>query len=215
MTIYHTDYYVYAYMRKDGTPYYIGKGRRNRAFKKHNVVIPSDRYLVIVESNLTEIGALAIERRLIRWYGRKDNETGILRNLTDGGEGGSGYIVTKETKEKLSKKNSGKNNPFYGKKHTQETIEKNIAAHKGKIHTEETKRKMSESAKNFLSTKEARKKRAETTKKMWKNPEFREKITKRRLGVKRGPYKGRQEYSKQHHKTISSIQITPQEVEQP
>jgi hypothetical protein len=35
------------------------------------------------------------------------------------------------------------------------------------------------------------------------NKELKEKITKTRLGIKRGPYKGRKEYSKQHHKTIS------------
>jgi hypothetical protein len=95
-------YYVYQYVRSDGTPYYIGKGTGRRAWGKHsNISIPKDKSkIVIVKDMLTEKEAHELEKSLISEYGRKDLGTGILRNLTDGGEGKSGWIAPEEFKQK-------------------------------------------------------------------------------------------------------------------
>ena len=108
-------YYIYAYLRKDGTPYYIGKGKDNRAWKKGKGEInpPKDKNkIIIMENNLSEIGSLSLERFYIRWYGRIDLATGILRNKTDGGEGASGHKGNRNPRpknicEKISKSKTG------------------------------------------------------------------------------------------------------------
>jgi hypothetical protein len=105
-------YYVYAYMREDGTPYYIGKGCDRRAWEQHRVGgkgvhTPTDyKRIVLLHEDLTEVDAFSLEIELIEKYGRQDLGTGILKNRTNGGEGSSG--TSPETNWKKGSSRRGK-----------------------------------------------------------------------------------------------------------
>jgi hypothetical protein len=151
-------YYTYAYLREDKTPYYIGKGKGNRIYKKGTGEInpPKDKSRIIyLKQNLTEEEAFRHEIYMIAVFGRKDLGTGILRNGTDGGEGNSGWVPSEETKKRMSK--SGKVKIF-----SEEHRRKMSASGKDRIFSEEHRRKMSEAKKG--NTNSLGKTRSEETK---------------------------------------------------
>ena len=107
-------FYTYAYLREDRTPYYIGKGKGNRAFIKNRKGAKSPKditRIIFLKQNITEEEAFKHEKYMIDVFGRKDLGTGILHNRTDGGEGSSGAIRTEKWKrniikaDEISKKN--------------------------------------------------------------------------------------------------------------
>ena len=91
-----SEFYVYAYLREDGSPYYIGKGKGERAYKPHeSVQRPPKERIKILLGDLSEEDAFDFEIKLIELYGRQNNNTGCLRNRTDGGEGNTGVVNVK------------------------------------------------------------------------------------------------------------------------
>jgi hypothetical protein len=135
------DFYTYAYLRKDGTPYYIGKGKGYRAFYKNKgqVKVPPEDRILFLKKNLTEEEAFKHEIYMIAVLGRKDLGTGILRNLTDGGEGTSGWVPSAEYREKHRKSSTGR-------KHSAESRRKRSEKLRGRIFSEDHLEKMRQNA---------------------------------------------------------------------
>jgi hypothetical protein len=131
--------------------YEIKKSRRNIVWSR--ITSKSEIEVEIMLDGLTWDEACEKEIEFIKLYGRLDLGNGILSNLTDGGDGTLGIIVSEEKRKKSSERHSGKNNPMYGKSHPKELIEqirlKNIGRvswNKGKtgIYSDSQLKKMSE-----------------------------------------------------------------------
>lgn len=173
MTLSRGTFYTYLWLRSDGTPYYVGKGKwrghrfvgQERAFRKG--CPPASQ--IIVESHESQADAFFAESFLIGFYGRIDLGTGCLRNRTNGGEGLAGLLRSATHKSRisaaLSRRKSGnpvkhydpirhsqlmtgEGNPLYGVKRSfDETWRAKLSAGKtGRTISEETRARMKASA---------------------------------------------------------------------
>lgn len=167
-------YFVYELRDSRNTlPFYVGKSNRESRPLDHireaitessgnklktntiNKIIRDDASIVInfVFWSIHEKDTLAEEQRLIKFYGRRDIGTGPLVNLTDGGEGTSGYTHSNESKEKIS--NALRTRSIDVRKKAADKLKGKPSGMTGKKHTDETKITISTSVQNSESFKEA------------------------------------------------------------
>ncbi len=113
--------YLYKHIRLDKNEvFYVGIGLKDtnnfkRAYEKTGrnnfweKVIKLTQYKVeIIHEGISWEDACKKEIEYIKFHGRRNLSTGTLVNLTDGGEGSSGAIVSDEVKLKLQKINKCK-----------------------------------------------------------------------------------------------------------
>ena len=115
--------YKYDDLEFDHEPIYVGKGNNNRPkrhmwlYTRHSTrfyskikAIKNDGLEPIIKvyvCNLSEVESFKLESEIIKKIGRIEND-GPLTNLSDGGEGQSGYKFSEEGKLKMSQSRLGK-----------------------------------------------------------------------------------------------------------
>lgn len=149
-------------------PFYVGKGHDKRAWihltpheddpNKHKTrkikkALRQGKQILVefIKTDLCEDDAFMWEVFWIAEYGRRDLGYGPLTNMTDGGEGRSGSKASIETRQKMSKSQSGINSSQYGIQRSEDVRKRMSEAQKGKKQSEETKAKRTQKlSKNWL-----------------------------------------------------------------
>lgn len=198
--------YVYRDPSRGMEPFYVGKGKGNRAryHQGRSDKSPMTHRIQLMKRNgiepdieiigaINEDHAFFMESCLIEMLGRRDLKTGALLNLTDGGDGASGLVHSPSTKAKISAASMNM---------SPETLAKKSASQKGKRHSDESRAKMSIAQRNRspetidkISTShkgkkaspEARAKMSAAAKIRKASPETRAKISSSKKGKRRSP----------------------------
>jgi hypothetical protein len=172
--------YIYRHIRLDkNEPFYIGIGtdsKYQRAYSKQSrnifwnrVVSKTDYEVEILLDNLTKDEAKIKEIEFIALYGKKIDKTGILTNISDGGDGNSGGKHTEEAKRKIGEANKYKDYSKFDRSYMQ------TKEYKEMVSKMNTGRKMPDSM---------REKTSERMKNRTLSFEQKERLKNLRLGVK-------------------------------
>jgi group I intron endonuclease len=157
-------YYVYQHRKADTNEvFYVGKGVGDRAYKERSrndywkrIVAKHGYKVAFIAKDLTEELAFLVEAETINLYKRLNIK---LSNMTDGGEGASGYRHTEQHKQKMVGNQYGK------------LVKQN--GFKGKTHSDEQKAKWSETRKGVTSPRKG----------VTLSDETRSKISQARIGM--------------------------------
>lgn len=176
--------YVYGHKKiEDNQFFYIGIGsdlhykranektRRSEFWKR---IAKKYKYqVVIICDNISYDEAKNKEIELIKLYGRLDNNTGILCNMTDGGDGTKNKVITQEYRKKLSISAKNRDNSAAYKRMQEGRLKYKM--------TEEHRSKVSKFMKSRPVTKKMKEKSVENM--LLKNP------SRGRLGINSINYK--------------------------
>ena len=153
--------YIYEHIRPDtNAVFYVGKGTEKRMHSKHrrnaywnNIVRKAGGFVVreVVSHTDEELVFLAEQERIdqLKRLGVK------LSNMTDGGEGPSGYRHTEETKRLIADLQMGEKHWAYGKQ-VSDVERARLSQIAKRKHTDEHRKKVSEAGKGRVNSPEHR-----------------------------------------------------------
>jgi len=151
--------YVYRHIRVDkNEPFYIGIGktkyRATTSQNRNNIwlkIVSKTKYEVeILLDDITWEDATKKEIEFIKIYGRINNGTGILANMTDGGDGNLGLVHSAEALIKISESSKNRVGYWNGKKMSDQAKSKMSESKKGVSNVHLIGRKVEESTKEAV-----------------------------------------------------------------
>ncbi len=156
-------YYRYENYEFYHEPFYVGKGKndryestlrdRHKCFKMNEIKklrkLGLEPIVIVFNKDITEKESLSKEVHLVKLIGRRNIMKGPLTNLTDGGDGSSGRVVTEEFRERyrqLEKERGLLLSYAIGRVVSQKSRDKASNSMKGRKFTEDHKNKLKEAS---------------------------------------------------------------------